>query len=154
MDQYPDHAGLDSNYSYNFGIFATCQPDDEYMRAYDAETRYIRQEDCKGCTGCDASPSEGDAKPKIISDKKESFNNKLVPSNSHSTSIIPKQELSYPLMHYPVNDNKNDEKYNIVIIVLLASIVLILLMNNNKKPQYIYLPTTNTNTLPLPFPLT
>lgn len=135
MDQYPDHAGLDSNYSYNFGIFSTCQPGDRYVRAYDQETKYIRMDDCKGCAGCDAS------EPKNSNDSdntKENFTPKQSP--------LPQQHYYTPMTFTPHNsgNTKNDDKFNIVIVILLAFIVVILLINNSssrkeQQPQIKYI---------------
>lgn len=132
MDQYPDHRGLDSNYSYNFGIFSTCNPGDKYVRAYDQETKYTSMKDCNGCAGCDAVESKD---TNNNTNNKEMFTPKEPP--------VPLQQQYYtPMAFTPSPSLKNDDKFNIVIIVLLAFIVVILLINNfssKREPQIKYI---------------
>jgi hypothetical protein len=163
MDQFPgsysssDFSGGDnttSNYSYGYGIYASCDKGSDYIRAYDEETRHLDPETCPAaCAGCDPiEPAD---------DKKKSSNNKpnlrIVPGMHKSKESFVPQYSPTPPQYYlqapspsPNNNDNNDnnEKFNIVIIVLLAFIVLILLMNNNKQQQqqnirYVYLPQNN-----------
>lgn len=147
MDQYPqtfggDMGGETTNYSYSYGIYASCDKDNDYMRAYDEETRHLNPATCSGhCAGCDAIPAENSGK-KSSSDGPDL---KIVPGINKTKESFNSSPSRYYAPPPPPPQSNNNEKFNIVIIILLSFIVLILLMNNKQRDniRYIYLPQSS-----------
>ena len=154
MDQYPQMmnsmdsvGGETTNYSYDYGIYASCDKDNDYIRAYDEGTRHLNPATCSAnCAGCDADAGTNKSKKS----SNDGPNLQIVPGiNKPKESFTPQYSPAPPQYYLPpppppptVSDN--NEKFNIVIIILLAFIVLILLMNNKQQNvRYVYLPQNN-----------
>ena len=83
MEQYPSPAFPDDNYSYQYGIYLTCDPESKYVRAYDESTRAFRFSDCSCNGGCDP----GDDRP-LIAPKEVDKPTPPVPVPDASSSIL------------------------------------------------------------------